>query len=54
MPASALRDVDVDRVAVLRDIPALLTDLVGQPAGPSPTHLPGELAEIEGDEPGVS
>ncbi len=53
MPASAIRHVPVDHVAPLRDIPGLVATLVGEPAEPWPTHLPGVLAEVEGDEPGV-
>jgi two-component system chemotaxis response regulator CheB len=54
MPASALRHVDVDRVASLQDIPALVTRFVGEPAAAWPRHLPGTLAEAEGDEPGAA
>jgi two-component system, chemotaxis family, protein-glutamate methylesterase/glutaminase len=54
MPASALRHVDVDRVASLQDIPALVTRFVSEPAAAWPRHLPGALAEAEGDEPGVA
>jgi two-component system chemotaxis response regulator CheB len=54
MPASAIRHAPVDHVAPIGDIPALVTRLVAEPAGPWPANLPGVLAEVEGDEPGVS
>jgi len=53
MPASAIRHAPVDFVAPISDIPGLVTKLVGEPASPRPPHLPGVLAEVEGDEPGV-
>ena len=53
MPASAIRHAPVDHVAALRDIPALVARLVEETAGPWPNHLPGTLAEVEGDELGV-
>jgi two-component system chemotaxis response regulator CheB len=54
MPMSAIRHVEVDHVAPVRDIPELVTRLVHEPAGPWPTRLAGVLAEAEGDEPGVA
>jgi two-component system, chemotaxis family, protein-glutamate methylesterase/glutaminase len=54
MPASAIRHVDVDRVASVNDIPALITQFVREAAAPLPKHLPGTLAELEGDEPGIA
>ena len=54
MPASAIRHAPIDYVAPVSDIPALITRLVGEPAGPRPSHLPGMLAEVEGDEPGAA
>jgi len=54
MPASALRHVQVDATAGVTDIAALVTKFVKQPATQWPSHLPGTLAEIEGDELGVA
>lgn len=54
MPRSAIEHVSVDHVATLQDIPALVTRLVHEPAASWPPHLPGALAEVEGDEPGVA
>ena len=59
MPASALRNVAVDRVVALESIPAALVDLVGQPAsapaaaaaGDVPVHLSREHAIALGDGP---
>lgn len=53
MPNSAIRHAPVDHVVPIRDMPALVTRLVGEPAGPRPGHLPGVIGEVEGDEPGV-
>jgi two-component system, chemotaxis family, protein-glutamate methylesterase/glutaminase len=52
MPASAVRHVEIDRVANVDDIPTLIAQLVREPAGPWPKQLPGALAQLEGDEPG--
>lgn len=52
MPRSAIAHVDVDYVAPLRDIPGLIEHLVRQRPAAEPAHLPGMLAELEGDEPG--
>lgn len=54
MPRAAVEHVAVDHVVPLRDIAPLLARLVSTPTGPSPTHLPGVVAELEGDELGVS
>jgi two-component system chemotaxis response regulator CheB len=54
MPRSAIQHAPVDHVVALREIPALLTGLVGEPPGPWPAHLPRALGEVEGDELGVS
>jgi two-component system, chemotaxis family, protein-glutamate methylesterase/glutaminase len=54
MPASAIQHVAVDHVASLAEMPSLLARLVVAPPDPEPTHLPGSLTEMEGDEPGVA
>ncbi|HEY7374948.1 MAG TPA: chemotaxis protein CheB [Polyangia bacterium] len=54
MPRTAIQHVAVDHVASLRDIGGLLARLVRTPAARPPVHLPGAMAEIEGDEPGFS
>ena len=54
MPESAIQHVAVDHIVSLADLPPLLERLVAQPHGPEPTHLPGALTEMEGDEPGVA
>lgn len=56
MPASALRSVPVDRVVALESIAAVLVELVGQPASPSPAmdvpvHLSREHAIALGNGP---
>jgi two-component system chemotaxis response regulator CheB len=52
MPSAAIRHVDVDRVAAVRDIPALIAGFVSEPAPPEPKQLPATLAAIEGTVPG--
>jgi two-component system chemotaxis response regulator CheB len=54
MPAAAIQHVDVDLVAAVRDIPALLADFVSQPATPLPQQLPAGLGPLEGDAPGAA
>ncbi len=54
MPESAIQHVAVDHIVSLADLPPLLERLVAQAHGPAPTHLPGALTEMEGDEPGVA
>jgi two-component system, chemotaxis family, protein-glutamate methylesterase/glutaminase len=54
MPRSAIEHVDVDHVAPLREIPALIDRLVRVAAGPWPATLPPALARIEGEELGAS
>ena len=54
MPRSVISHVEVDHIAPLQEIPGLLSQLVPQPAGMAPPHVPDALLEIEGDEPGVA
>jgi two-component system chemotaxis response regulator CheB len=54
MPRAAIEHVAVDHVVPLRDMASLLVRLIGTPAALPPPHLPGVIAEIEGDELGVS
>jgi two-component system chemotaxis response regulator CheB len=54
MPASAIEHTDVDHVVPLKEISALLDQLVRQPAPPAPMRLPEDLEEFEGDERGIS
>jgi two-component system chemotaxis response regulator CheB len=54
MPQNAIDHVAIDHVARLTEIPELLTRLVVEPPAALPAHLPGALAQIEGDEPGTA
>jgi two-component system chemotaxis response regulator CheB len=54
MPTSAIRHVPVDEVAPVGEIAGLVATFVGEPAGVWPQHLPGALAEVEGDELGIA
>lgn len=54
MPRSAIEHVEVDHVAPMRDIPALIDRLVRTPAGPWPATLPPALARLEGEELGAA
>src|SRR5262249_33279375 len=53
MPQSAVAHLQVDHVVPLREIAPLLGELVRRPVADRTVHVPSELREIEGDEPGV-
>lgn len=52
MPSSAIKHVDVDHVARLADLPALLVHLVNSDAPPWPSVLRPEIEEMEGAKAG--
>jgi len=54
MPESAIAHVRTDHVVPLAQMAPLIQQLVAEPSGASPAHLPGALTELEGDEPGVA
>ncbi|HEX5044314.1 MAG TPA: chemotaxis protein CheB [Candidatus Polarisedimenticolaceae bacterium] len=54
MPRSAMSYVDVDHVVPVRDLGALLGRLTHDPAPPAPEGVRRDIAELEGDELGVS
>jgi two-component system chemotaxis response regulator CheB len=53
MPRSAIAHAQVDHVAPLREMAALIARLVAQPPGARPADLPHAISELEGDELGV-
>jgi two-component system chemotaxis response regulator CheB len=53
MPLSAIAHAPVDHVVPMGEIAGLVTRLAREPADPLPPHLPGVLAAVEGDEPGL-
>jgi two-component system chemotaxis response regulator CheB len=53
MPQSAVDHVAVDHVANLGELPALLSRLSREPAGPWPATVPGVLSGFEGHAPGA-
>lgn len=54
MPQSAVAHVAVDHVAPLEELPALLTRLCREPAGPTPVGLSGLVLELEGERLGAA
>jgi two-component system chemotaxis response regulator CheB len=54
MPASAIRNVRVDRVATLDDMPHVLEELVRRPAGPAAEPVEREVEQMEGHQVGSS
>jgi two-component system chemotaxis response regulator CheB len=53
MPASALEHVQVDRVAPLSELSTVVGELVRQPPGQWPEHLPAGLSQMEGQRLGA-
>ena len=54
MPMSAIQNVRVDRVVTLEEMPRMLEELVGQPAGPAAESVGGEVMQMEGGPLGSS
>ncbi len=54
MPRSAIDHVAVDQVAGVTALAARVVELTAAPAPPAPAQVPPEIAELEGDEPGLA
>lgn len=54
MPSSALAHVSVDETVSVAQMPSVIRQLVARPPAAAPASLPGALAQLEGDAPGIA